>query len=188
MDAITPKLATPTIAALVREALRDHDGIIADATEAVVSQLANDAALLRAVIESAVRDAVGMRAQKAIRDERAAIIRRVDQQEAERATAPEKPASKVEPRPLFDGKAAVRAIAKSVEDSLLDMPLAGGIRLRNCDGPFVYREATRFDGLSKECGRKARFLTHIAQSVPSGKVVGEVIDDVRANELWKEAA
>lgn len=155
----------PTISSLSREALTRQNGMVDDAVNEVAGLLRKDVKLLRSVVEAAVRDALTYRASMAVRHDRAAIIHRATNE-----------------------KANVLALARGLSASLLDMPLAGGIRLRDCERSFVQREADRFDGLARDCGRKARFLAHVAQSVPEGKTVGQVIDDGRALDLWKEAA
>lgn len=157
--------APPTISSLSREALGRQDGLVDQAVNEVANMLRKDVKLLRSVVEAAVRDAVTYRASHAMRSDRAAIIHRATNE-----------------------KANVLALARGLSASLLDMPLAGGIRLRDCERSFVQREADRFDGLARDCGHKARFLAHVAQSVPEGKTVGQVIDDGRALDLWKDAA
>ncbi len=155
----------PTLSTLSRDALDRHNGIIDGAVTDVAALLRQDAKLLRSVVEAAIRDALTYRASLIMRHDRAAIIHRATNE-----------------------RANVVALARGLSASLLDMPLAGGARLRDCDRSFVQREAERFDGLARDCGHKARFLTHIAQSIPDGKTVGQVIDDARALDLWKDAA
>lgn len=155
----------PTLGALARDALAAADGASNPAIDALVERLLRDRSLLRSIIGQIVRAAASDRTLLAVRNERHAII--------QRAT---------------NSRSNVLALARGLSASLLDMPLAGGFRLRTCTRAMVFTEANRFDGLAKDCGRKARFLSSVAQSVPDGQTVGDVISDDRAIELWDAAA
>lgn len=157
--------APPTLIDLVRDALDAHDGVVDVAVHVVASRLLGDDALLRSIIGQTVIDATNYRTQAAVRSERATIIKRAT-----------------------DPRSNVIALANGLAASLLDMPLAGGIRLRSCDRTFVQQEADRFNGLAADCARKGRFLSLIAQSVPDGRTVGDVISNARALEIWEGCA
>lgn len=161
---VEPAKPPPTLSTLVREELRRSDDLIAPAVEALVAMLRGNRALLATVVEAAVRDAVEYRTQHAMRTDRARIIHQVK---------------------AAQQRGNVIALANGIAASILDMPLAGGVRLRDCSRELVQREATRFGRLADDCGHKARFLARIAQSVPEGKAVGDVVSDARALELWK---
>lgn len=153
-----------TIARLAREALGRLDGDAKRATDFVVDRLSANAVLLREVVRAAVGDAVTMRVGEALRKQRSAIVS---------ATTGD--------------RGAVVALSTGWTAALLDMPLAGGKRLREATREEVVAQAHRYDAQAKDMGHKARWLTLVAQAVPSDKVVGDVMDDARAAELFAEA-
>lgn len=166
MTAAAPLETAPaTLPALAREHLRASSGNARAASASLLRTLLADRAALRAVIEAAVRDAVVYRVESAVRHRRAAVIA-----SAER-----------------DRKGAVIALARGISASLLDMPLAGGVRLGDATRDQVTEQADRYEAISSDTGRKARWLRLIAQSVPPGRIVSDVMDADRAAELLQEA-
>lgn len=153
-----------TIARLAREALSATDGNVRRATDALVERMAGDANLLREVIRAAVTDAVNLRVQAAHRHNRAAIL-----------------------RVTTGGRAGVEALAAGLTAAILDMPLARGVKLRDATREEVVEQAERYAAQASDMGHKARWLRLIAQAVPAGKRVGEVMTDERAAELHAEA-
>lgn len=158
-----------TLGGLARETLTKADGDTEKATDLLTKRLLKDRPLLRSIIHGAIRDAVVYRTNMAMRGDRYRIVHAV-------------PAS---PPP---GREAVEALASGIRNALLDMPLAGGLRLRDANREQVSEQANRYAALAKDTGHKARWLTLIAQSVPDGKLVGDVMNDERAAELFREAA
>lgn len=155
----------PTLSLLARQALAECGGNTEVAASVITADLMADRKLLRSVIESAIADAVAYRVEHSMRSHRATVI--------SRATAP--------------GKSGVIALAKGISASLLDMPLANGVKLRDASRKQVMEQAHRYAALARDTGHKARWLTLIGQSIPSDKTVGEVLSDERATELWHAA-
>lgn len=155
-----------TLGALARESLDKASGDTTAATEALVARLLSSKALLRAVIANAVADAVSYRVEMSMRTRRRDIVAAT--------TGP--------------GRAGVVSLARGLTMALLDMPLANGVRLRDASRAQVVEQATRYERQAADMGRKARWLTIIAQSTPPDRKVGEVLTDARAAELWNEVA
>ena len=165
MNAPTPKFETYTLGMLAREALSKCAGDTERATHSLVDRLSNDADLLRTIIRDAVKDAVTMRVEGAMRGTRAAILK---------ATT--------------GNRGAVVALANGLSRALLDMPLANGLPLREATRAQLIEQADRYASTARDAGHKAKWLQAIAQSVPDGKKVGDVLDDERAAELFRECA
>lgn len=157
-----------TLAQLASAELKEQNGDTEKATTILVARLIKDRSLLRTVVADVVRDAVNYRVEVSLRNQRQAIIRN--------ATA--------DAVALAEGAAV---FARGIAASLLDMPLANGVPLRTATRDQVVEQAERYESVSADMSRKARFLRLIAQSVPGKKTVGAVISDQRALELWTEA-
>ncbi len=157
----------PRLPDMARDALNRNGGSVNAAVADLVALLQQDVATLRAVIHDAVTDAVTYRVQHEIRNRRSAIVAQQ---------------SRPEPR------GQVVALAAGITASLLDMPLAGGTKLRDADRDAVLDQSRRYEAISSDTGRKARWLALIGQSVPPGRKVGEIITERRAADLWTEVA
>jgi hypothetical protein len=153
----------PSLAAMARAALRECDNDTDAAVRMVVGILTNDIDALRRLIRAAIDDAVSYRVEMALRHKRASIIK---------ATT--------------STRGAVVALATGWTAALLDMPLANGVALREATREQVVAQADRYRATATDAGHKFRWLVLIAQAVPPGKVVGDVMDDERAAELFKE--
>lgn len=164
---------TLTLSQLAREVLTEADGDTETASEALTNRLLEDRSLLQSVISQAVADAVAYRVRYSMRSERAWIVRQ--------ATRP--PAA-----PSHGSKDDVIALAKGLAASLLDMPLARGVRLRDATREQVQEQADMYAAQASDMGHKARWLNLIAQAIPADSTVGDVLTDARATELWKEVA
>jgi hypothetical protein len=169
----------PSLSALARDALDSADGDVARATDIVVEKLLEDKLLLRSVIHEAIREASAYHVRRKMRSDREIIIRgaMLRAQDPVRSVAV----------PNGGGRNSVVALASVVRNSLLDMPLAGGLKLRHAKHEQVITQANLWESMSKDTGRKARWLMLIAKSVPPGKTVGEVITEDRAEALFREA-
>lgn len=71
--------------------------------------------------------------------------------------------------------------------TLLMFPLPGGKRLADAKREEIAAAAEFYGRQASDMGAKARWLRLIAQSLPDGKVVGEVLTDERLRELQDEA-
>jgi hypothetical protein len=152
-----------TLSSLAKSALDASDGDTQKAIDALVSQLSADAGLLRLIIRDAVSDAVSYRVELQMRNKRRQIL-----------------ASTTSTR------GAVIALSSGLSMALLDFPLANGLKLREATRADVVAAADRYALVSKDMRHKAKWLQAIAQSIPDGKRVGDVMTDERAAELFKE--
>jgi|SRR5882724_4986386 len=170
--------STTALGALVRAVLEEVEGNSAKAIQRVMFRLTNNPQLLKRIVEAAVNDAVYHRVQNTIHHNRTAIERSIDQKNAALTIDRER------------DKNRVVALAEAVSSCLLDMPLAGGKKLRDASHAEVMAQIDRYEKLSGNMAHKARWLRLIAQSVPTwppGKPVGKVITEQRALELFEEA-
>lgn len=165
MDA-TPQI---TIYDLARQALIDHKNDTTKATDALTRRLLKEKALLRSVINRVVHDAVEVHVENSMRASRHAILR----------------GSLYDAQRMREG---AEALARGVARSLLDFPLANGLKLGDATHEQVMEQAHRYASISADTGHKARWLVLIGESVPEGRRVREVVSDGRAMELWQEAA
>ena len=168
MNATMQMISEPqgvTLSGLAREELKRADGRIEMAIGALTERLSMDAALLKAIVRDAVSDAINLHVTKAMRQDRAAILDQTTR-----------------------GKDAVIALANGLTRALLDMPLAGGLPLRDATRAQVLESSERYAATAKDAGHKAKWLQAIAQCVPDGKTVGEVLTDERAADLYRESA
>lgn len=156
-----------TLGSLVSDALQEVDGNTEKAINRVLSQLKHDPKLLRRVVQAAIGLAVFHRTQQQIRGQRGNIIRHV--------TANNQPS-----------RANVVALAQGIRACLLDIPLAGGKRLRDSTREGVLEQVDRYEKQAGDMSHKARWLRLIAQSLPAGKLVGEVVSEERAVELFEQ--
>jgi hypothetical protein len=167
--------STKALGALARDALEEVNGSAEKATSRLIALLKNDNLLLQQVVEAAVTDAVSHRVQHNIRNNRAAIVRSIDSQRSALTVDRER------------GKDRVVAFAEAISSCLLDMPLAGGKRLRDVGRLEVMDQIDRYEKMAGSMTHKARWLRLIAQSLPDGKQVGNIITEKRALELFEEA-
>jgi hypothetical protein len=155
---------TPTLFDLARDTLRRADGDTTVATDRLTKRLLKDRDLLETIIRAAVAAAVETTVEHSMRSRRESIMRTT--------TVP--------------GRSGVFALASGVTFALLDMPLANGVKLRAATREQVTAQAQMYDAKARDMGHKARWLELIAQAVPDGKIVGDVLTDARAAELWSE--
>jgi hypothetical protein len=163
------QVAPLTLSALAKQALAAARGDTRKAREALRRRLLKDRALQNSILDGAIRDAVVYRTEHAMRHDRAAIFHAHAQL-------------------VQHGRNDVIAQARGISSALLDMPLAGGLLLRKANRDQVSKQAIFYAALSRDTGHKGRWLSLIAQSVPDGKLVGDIIDDARAAELFEECA
>lgn len=161
----------PSLSDLARAELQRAEGDTEKATTNLVVRLHRDRELLRLVIEDAISIAVSSCVEGTMRGKRAALIR-----------------TSTEPRSSEEGQAAATAHVHFLTTSLLDFPLANGLKLREATREQVEIQANRYELFANDTARKARWLFIVAQFTPAGKRVGDVISDERALELWRNAA
>lgn len=150
-----------TLTTLAREALEERDGNVTKAAGLLANRLSRDKKLLNIVVEEAIREVANDRARQLNMQLRRAVIRS---------------ASRADVDALADGLAA----------SFLDFPLSTGVRLRDADRKAVEVQVEIYRRMHVTTGHKYRWLQCIAQAIPDGKKVGDVLAESRLNELWKE--
>lgn len=154
----------PSLASLARQALADADGKVDVASAALSRTLLADKALLRSVIEAAVRDAVAGHVRGAMRHDRQAIVR----------------ASRI-------GLDASDRMASFVARSLLDLPLAGGLKLRDANKKQVLEQAEIYMRQGADMLAKGKWLRAVAKALPAGKTVGDGLSEAKVAQLFEEA-
>lgn len=159
-----PPADTPSLAELARQALADAGGDVAKATAALSNALIADRDLLRGIVRAAIKSAVQTHVQGAMRQERQAIVR----------------ASRIGP------DASLR-MARFVARSLLDMPLAGGLKLRDANKKQVLEQAEIYRRQGSDMLRKSKWLRAVAKALPDGKTVGEGLSAAKVQQLFEEA-
>lgn len=167
-----------TLGELAREALKEAKGRTEVAANKLLFRLHADKALMRQVIMSALRIAIKQQIQTDTNHIRESIVTSINRQNAANTINREK------------DKSRVIVLAEAVSSCLLDMPLAGGKKLRDAGHAEVMAQIDRYEKLAGNMTHKARWLRLIAQSVPTwppGKRVGSIITEKRALELFEEA-
>lgn len=165
MNIRTSSLDTDTQAslpALARTHLRDAGGDCDKASHSLFKALMADKATLKLVVEAAVYDAIDYRVRQSMRTERQAIVSGVN-------------------------RGQVIALASGMAATILDMPLAGGKRLRDCLKADVEDQATRYEAMAGDMMIKARFLRRIEKNTTGAKTVGECVSEDKAQKLWEQA-
>jgi hypothetical protein len=171
--------ATQSIASMAREALDSTEGDVASATRIVVDMLLGDSDLLRSVIGAAVQDVAHYHVTDKMRKDRAKIFSAA----VKRAEVPVRPVG----APSVGSRGSVIALAAVIKDSILDMSIARGLKLRDATREEALKHAGFLASMSKDMALKVRFLGKIVEIVPPGKKVGESVTDERAEALFREA-
>jgi hypothetical protein len=86
-----------------------------------------------------------------------------------------------------DGRARVIALANATVPILLDMQFEGIPRLGDANREIVTVTADRYEKTAADRSHKARWLRLIAQHMPDGKSVKDVMTNERLAELRSEA-
>jgi len=154
-----------SLRALARQALKDAGGKTKLAIDALTAQLMNDKRLMREVVAEAVVIASDDLVQHSMRATREAVV--VSAAKARNGVA---------------------ALANGIKFSILDFPLAGGVKLRDATPAEVTEQIDRYEAIGRDVTHKARWLRLVVQGVPRDRRIGDVISDERAQELWNEAS
>lgn len=88
-------------------------------------------------------------------------------------------------RTFADG--GLQLVAESNFSKLLDMPVWGGKLLGECTREEVAAAAEKFYSVSLDMMSKGKFLALVAQGIPDGKKVKDVLSNDRLGELQLEA-
>lgn len=147
---------------MVREAFEEREGDVEKTVNYMVTQLSNDKKLLRATIEAEVRMLVSDRVHRQIRQQNAAIVSAA-------------------------GRDSVVVLAGGLVRSFLDWRFSDGSKLRDADRAKVAEKAQEYQERADTNGHRASWLRLVAQHLPDGKIVGDVMTEDRLLELFNEA-
>lgn len=162
---VAPKVIT--LAALAREEMKRVDGNVAEARAALMKRLRSKD-LLAVIVDRAISDAVSEAIGLAKRSERVAVILGRTK------------------RGMKPGNIRVKGVGAAYQRMLLDLPLASGRRLRDATGLEVRENADRYLVQGSTMLHTGRWLARIHQLVPADSVVGDVLTEDRAKELYDE--
>jgi hypothetical protein len=158
----------PTFYALAAEAMRANGGDTDAAEQTVFEQIQSDVSLLRAMIRDAVRIAASVSVTMVNGNKRAVVFDHAKQ--------------------LADQRKAAEGTVRVIAASILDMPLADGTKLRDATRFEVVEAAERYRNLSSTMAHRARWLEAIAERVPDGRRIGDVLTDDAAQRIYEETA
>src|ERR1035437_1534088 len=161
-----------TPATVARECLAKSDGNLIAATELMVRTVEKDSGLYRALHDPLTRAACYDAVSQQTRSARSAVW-----------NAPLAQPSSIALR------GRVIDLARGTINSLMNfqLPIPGGGWLRDAERPAVLASKEFYGKQSKDMGEKERWLQLIAQHLPNGKTVGQVMDEARLRELQAEA-
>lgn len=164
--AARPVSIPATIWELTRDELARANGNTAIARAAIKDRLLTEEGTLDAMLDSVVQAAASMATQAIVTYNRQAIVAANTGMKA----------------------SAAHALASIVGKSFLDFPLAGGLPLRDATRSDVERQADLYAGQAKVMNQRARWLSMIAQAVPPGSRVGDILDEARVSALFQQAS
>lgn len=167
----TQKQTRITIADVARKALEDAGGNVDKATEMFEAAVRQSRALRDQLTEPLIAEACRAAVRKEVREERRTVW----------VVPTAKPAQ-------VDVKAQADRVVQLAAGTLAMFPLPGGKRLGEATREEISTAAEFYGRQAADMGAKARWLRLIAQSVPDGKKVGDVLSDARLRELQQEAA
>lgn len=91
--------------------------------------------------------------------------------------------------PVKSGGAQDKARVVQLAVGTLSMfPLPGGKRLADATRAEIVAAADFYAQRAQDAGHKARWLQLVAQSIPDGKIAGDVLTDERLAELQQEVS
>ncbi|MDF3606526.1 hypothetical protein PE067_10480 [Paracoccus sp. DMF-8] len=165
------QLAVRSLHELAKEALDRAGGDLRTATDSLNAALRDDEHLRLALIEPALEEMAAARAYKLVRANRTDIL------EASRKPLPNR--AKVSPF----------AIVPSIRATLLDFPIAGGMKLRDACLEDVQKQSSIYLTQGTEMMRRGRWMAMIAAALPDADTpVGDVLAAEDLDRLEKDAA
>lgn len=153
----------PSLISLAREYLAEANGDTDAAAAELGDYLTGDPVALRSVLD----EALSLAASEVVTSEMRRVRNSLWQN----------------PQP----KTSVLSLANGIANSLLDFPLAGGIRLRDATKEQVAEQAHLYRTHGSDMIRKAGWLDAIAKRVPEGTTVGEALTESDVLDLHKKA-
>lgn len=162
-----------TLSDLAREFLDDHGGRTGAAITALQDLIRNDEGLRLSIATEAVMTLAALKVQEQMHRDRAKVW---DAANARAAGAAPK------------AKTSIVALANGLAASLMNFPLAGGVRLGDATREEVLAQAGMYAATAKDAGHKARWLEAVAARVAPGQRVREALTDEALSSLQEEAA
>lgn len=158
-----------------REFLDEEGGLTGPAIERLKAAIRDSDELRTLIATDAIMAYAALHIQAQMRGDREAIWAG-----AARRADPNAPPPK--------SKTSVSALANGIRGSLMNFPLAGGVRLRDATREQVEAQASLYDSASRDMGHKARWLAAIAARVDPGQRVGEALTEDVIDALHGETS
>lgn len=165
------KQSAITISDVARKALDDANGNVDEAAKMFEVAVRQSMALRDQLTEPLIAEACRAAVRKEVREERRTVW----------VVPTAKPAQ-------VDVKAQADRVVQLAAGTLAMFPLPGGQRLGEATREEISTAAEFYGRQAADMGVKARWLRLIAQSVPDGRKVGDVLSDARLRELQMEAS
>lgn len=165
---VAAKQSTVSISEIARKALGDAGGDVTNAAKMFEEAVRQSRTLRDQLTEPLISEACRAAVRGEVRQERRTVW-----------TPP--PAQKP------DAKVQADRVVHLAAGTLAMFPLPGGKRLGEATREEIATAADFYGRQAADMGAKARWLRLIAQSVPDGKRVGDVLTDKRLRELQEEA-
>jgi hypothetical protein len=157
---------------LAREVFEDEGGRTAPAIARLQALIAADESLRIAIAEAAIAEYAARHVATVMMTDRAAVWRAAERRTAGLPTR---------------AKTSVAALGNGIRESLLNFPLAGGLRLRDATRAEVAAQAQMYATHGADMLHKARWLATIAARLPDDEAtVGEVLTDGEVETLQAE--
>jgi len=158
-----------SLATEARAALAEADGDVVAATSKLFLRVIEDHSFIKEFLSEIVRKACYEAVAGQVRADRRQVWSTL--------------------QPTAEARSAqVMALASGTVRTLHDFPLPGGKKLGDALRGEVVAAADFFRGQASDMARKAHWLQHIAQHVPDGKTVRDVLSAERLAELRDEVS
>ena len=159
----------PTLHPHAKAALNEAGGNVRQATDILVARAIEDREFLQQHFHEVIRRACYDAVAACVRQERRAVW--------------------VMPQPTTEQRRRqIVSMAEGVRQTLHDFPLPGGKRLGDATREEVIEAAEFFGKQARDMAWKSRWLAHVAQSVPPGRKVADVLTPERLEELRQEVS
>jgi hypothetical protein len=135
-----------------------------EAKQYLYEKIMSDSALLKALIDQAVKISSMASVQSAVNNKRAMIMKSV-----------------------HNSGESVVFLANGILHAILDMPIAGGKALRNATRDDLAAQFQIYESRANDMKVKARWMQLLESNTPDGKTVGEVMDNNGAYNLLQRA-
>lgn len=167
---------------LARKAMTASGGNIAEAAAAMNEALRDDEGLRTSLIEAALEALNFNAAYKLMRSERTAMLDEVARPTPNWTPGAAKGATS-------RSKTSVAALVPGITRTLLDFPLAGGLKLRDARLEDVARQASIYMTQGNEMLRRGRWMAAISAALPDHEAtVGECLSAEDLERIQKEAS